>query len=137
MRKKLAERAMVEAFLASDVSAPATLEEWNRERPDALIEVGQRLVGVEVTILRESESRHATAPQQWKAEAKRVVDTARVAFDATNSMSVVVRFEFTPNWTPPSKKGAAQLARELASIVVDCASRLMPDSSRPPTCPRR
>ena len=52
--KKLYERAVVEAFLRWKGLPLSALEDSERERPDALIRVDERPVGVEVTTLTEA-----------------------------------------------------------------------------------
>jgi len=131
MTKKLHERAIIEAFLASGLVPLSTLEEWERERPDALVRVDGRLVGVEVTTLTEASYRQPIAPQQWTVETKRVVKAARVAFESSNPRPFVVRFKFRPDWLPPDKRGAVRLACELAAIVEAAGHKVNPDSTKP------
>lgn len=133
MTKKLRERAIVEAFLRSNRVPRASLEEWDRERPDATIRVDGRLIGVEVTTVTEATPRHPTAPQKWTVEAGRVVEAARITFESSNSQPLVVSFQFRPDWVPPNSRAAARLASELAAIVEGVVQRGVLDSSRPVT----
>ncbi len=103
MTKKLRERAIVEAFLRSNLVPGASLEEWDGEWPDAMIRVGERLIGVEVTTLTEATRRQPTAPQKWTVEAGRVVEAARITFESSNSQPLVVSFQFRPDWDAISR----------------------------------
>lgn len=133
MTKKRHELAIVEAFLGSKLVPGATLEEWNRERPDAIIGVGGRFVGVEVTTLSEARRRQQTAPQKWAVGARRVVEAARITFESSNSRPLVVEFQFRPDWVPPDRRAAARLASEIAGVVEAVGQRLALDSAKPVT----
>jgi hypothetical protein len=133
MTKKLRERAIVEAFLESKLVPGASLEEWDRERPDAIIRVDGRLIAIEITTLTEVTQRQPTAPQKWTVEAGRVVKVARTMFESSSSRPLVVEFQFRPDWVPPDKRAAARLASELAAIVEGVVQRVAPDSTKPVT----
>lgn len=114
---KRAELAAVEAFLASLFPTTSSIEEWNRERPDVLARIDGRLVGIEVTTLSESTPRQSTAPQQWVAEAERLVRFAKESFERRSSSALVVRFEMSPSWKPPRRADMLKLADTLASLA--------------------
>lgn len=133
MTKKLGERAIVEAFIGSRLVPSATLVEWERERPDALIRVDQRIVGVEVTALTEAVRRQPIAPQQWTVEAQRLVQDAKTAFESSNSRPLVVSFWFRADWVPPVRLDAARLATEFAAVVAAACQQLDPASNKPLT----
>ena len=128
--KKVYEGAVVEAFLKWKGLPPTALEDSDRERPDALIKVGERSVGVEVTTLTEAKPRQEIAPQKWTTEAKRIVETARIAFESANARPFVVRFQFRPDWRPPDRRGARLLAAELARVVQTAGGNVNPDSDK-------
>lgn len=113
---KQRERATVEAFLISQGYAVSCLHEWDREHPDALIRLGDKLVGVEVTTIAEATRRQITPPQMWETEANRIVCAARMAFEARQSTALVVRFELCAAWRPDKSK-TRNLANELAAVV--------------------
>ena len=131
MTKKEGERYVVQAFLESLGLPQSSLLEWERERPDALIKVSDRIVGVELTALSEASSRGPTPPPKWTAEARRVVQAAQSVFESRRATSMIVRFDFRPEWVPPSRKAFGTLAGELADIVEAEAVRLTSESTRP------
>lgn len=131
--KKLYERAVVEAFLRWKGLPPSALEDSERERPDALIRVDERSVGVEVTTLTEANPRQRIAPQKWTIEAIRVVEAARIAFESSNHRPFVVRFEFRPDWQPPDRRMVPLLAAELAAVVEAAGNEVSSDSETPLT----
>ncbi len=133
MTKKLDERAVIEAFLGSGLVPFPTLVEWERERPDALIRVDGRIVGVEVTTLTEAVRRQPIAPQKWAVEAHRLVQAAKTAFESSNSRPLVVSLGFRPDWVPPVRLETARLATELAAVVAAACQQLDPDSTKPLT----
>lgn len=90
--------------------------EW-REGPDALVRLDDAIVGIEVTRLVEATPRQSTAPRKWKTEANRIVRAARASFERRHSVALVVSIEFRPEWQPPAKRRAVDLADELAALV--------------------
>lgn len=126
--KKLIEKATVEAFLKFGGIADASLLEWDRERPDAVICLGTERVGIEITKLSEAVPRQSIAPQKWKAESERIVESARLAFESQSSEALVVRFEMAPDWNPPARNVAAKVAEDLASVVRTALSAPRPFS---------
>lgn len=114
---KLRERAIVDAFIRWGGISRLSLRDWDRERPDALIASGDQVIGVEVTAVSEATPRQHDAPQKWKAEAFRIVDAARQAFEARNQTPVVVRFEMNPTWAAPNRLQSSSLVTDLATIV--------------------
>jgi hypothetical protein len=127
---KQRERATVEAFLRSMYSTTSSIYEWDRERPDALVQIGGVLVGIEITTVTEALPRQATAPQKWASEAVCVVRAAQELFERRDSSALVVRFELRPSWRPPRRANMARLADELASIADQAIAR-PPSSVRP------
>jgi hypothetical protein len=113
---KQRERATVEAFLLSQGYPISLLEEWDRERPDALVRLDGMIVGIEVTKVVEAAPRQATPPQMWITEANRIVRAAQTTFERSHSAALVVRFALRPDWRP-NKRGLAELAQELATII--------------------
>jgi hypothetical protein len=110
------ERATVKAFLAWQGYPISCLIEWDRERPDAIIRVADDRIGVEVTALTEVTRRQSTPPQQWVAEATRIVRAAQTAFEQRQSAALNVRLELRPAWCPGATK-AQTLADEFASMI--------------------
>lgn len=131
--KKLYERAVVEAFLRWKGLPLSALEDSERERPDALIRVDERPVGVEVTTLTEANPRQRIAPQKWTIEAIRVVEAARIAFESSNPRPFVVRFQFQPDWQPPDRRTVPLFAAELAAVVETAGDEVSSDSETPLT----
>ena len=117
MPRKQKERAIVEAFLASVIVPDAELLDIDRERPDALIRVGGRIVGLELTAVTEAASRQSIPPQRWTAEAERIVKAAKKSYDETSSRPLVVALGFRQDWIPPKPWQGPQLASELAMWV--------------------
>jgi hypothetical protein len=115
------ERNMVEAFLLSHGHHISSVIEW-RESPDALVQLGDELVGIEVTRLVEATPRQPTAPQQWKREAERIVIQAQKSFERRHEVALVVGIAFRPEWRPPTKQRAAELVDELATLVYEISS---------------
>lgn len=113
---KRRERATVEAFLASQGYPVSCLIEWDRERPDAIIRVGNESVGVEVTTLTEATPRQSTPPQKWVAEATRIARAAQTAFEQRQSAALIVRLELRAGWHPGTTK-AQTLADEFATMI--------------------
>jgi hypothetical protein len=133
MSKKRGERALVEALLDSGLVGAATLLEWERERPDALISTEQRIVGIEVTKLAEAVPRHPVAPQKWNVEAERIVEAARLVFEGSDPRRLIVSLAFTPEWVPPNRLAASGLASELAALVADVHAKKSPTPARAAT----
>jgi len=123
---KQRERATVEAFLRSMGFSNSSVHEWDRERPDILVQIGNELVGTEITTVTEATPRQATAPQKWAAEAVRVVRAARESFERRNPTALVVRFELRPSWQPPSRSNMPRLADELALIADEAIAKPPP-----------
>jgi len=127
---KQRERATVEAFLRSMSFSNSSVHEWDRERPDVLVQIGDELVGIEITTITEATPRQTTAPQKWAAEAVRVVRAARESFEHRNPAALVVRFELRPAWQPPGRSNMAKLADALA-LIADEAIANPPPFIRP------
>lgn len=110
------ERSIVEGFLLSHGYPVSALREWDRERPDALVEIDGRLIGVEVTELAEATPRQAIPPQMWKSEARRVVRDAQVEFEKRHPVALVVSIAFRLDWHPQKNKAKA-LASEIVRAI--------------------
>jgi len=80
---KQGERATVEAFLRFQRYPISSLKgwDWDRERPDALGQIDERIVGIEVTKVVEATQRQSAPPQQWTTEACRIVRAAQESFE--------------------------------------------------------
>ncbi len=113
---KQRERATVEAFLLSQCYPISALEEWDRERPDALVRLDGMIVGIEVTKVVEAAPRQATPPQMWTREAERIVREAQARFERDHSVALVVRIEFRPEWQLDRRR-AAVLVEQLATLI--------------------
>jgi hypothetical protein len=113
---KQRERATVEAFLRFQGYPLSSLKEWDRERPDALIQIDERIIGIEVTKVVEATQRQSAPPQQWTTEARRIVRAAQESFEGRHAVALVIRVEFRPEWQP--KKGnVILLGEEIANII--------------------
>jgi hypothetical protein len=113
---KQRERVTVEAFLRFQRYPISSLKEWDRERPDALVQIDERRVGIEVTKVVEATQRQAAPPQQWTTEAHRIVRAAQESFERRHSVALVVSVEIRAEWQP--KKGdAIPLGEEIATII--------------------
>lgn len=113
---KQRERATVEAFLRFQYYPISSLKEWDRERPDALVQLDERMVGIEVTKVIEATQRQAAPPQQWTTEARRIVRAAQESFERRHSMALVVSVEMKAEWQP-RKGDAILLGEEIATII--------------------
>jgi hypothetical protein len=92
------------------------LKEWDRERPDALVQIDARMIGIEVTKVIEAAQRQSAPPQQWTTEAHRVVRAAQESFERHYPAALIVSVKFRPAWQP--KKGdAIPLGEEIATII--------------------
>jgi hypothetical protein len=112
------ERATVEAFLISRGYPLSCLHEWDRERPDALLRLGDKLVGVEVTAINEAVPRRTASPQWWTAQAHRIVSAAQTVFENRQPTALIVRFGFSPAWNPESKRTENfKLPDQLSDVV--------------------
>ena len=114
---KLQERAIVEAFIKFSGVRGLSLREWDREKPDALLDSEGGLVGVEVTTLREATPRQAVNTQAWLAASNRVLEATRRAFEAKTQAPVIVHLAMRSDWTPPNRKALVQLAADLAELI--------------------
>jgi hypothetical protein len=113
---KQRERATVEAFLRFQRYPISSLKEWDRERPDALVQIDGRMVGIEVTKVVEATQRQSARPQQWTTEARRIVRAAQKSFEKRHSVALVVSVALRAEWQP--KKGdAIALGEEIATMI--------------------
>ena len=94
-----------------------------REAPDFTVALGQAHVGVEVTTLIEAAPRQPMPPQQWTAEARRLVVSAQRQFERTHSAPLVAHFDFTPEWRHDADT-SAELSSVLGSIVANLLERI-------------
>ncbi len=113
---KRRERSTIEAFLFFQGYPISSLIEWDRERPDGLIRLGEKTIGIEVTTVVEATPRQTVPPQKWEAEARRAVRAAQASFEKRHSRALVVRMDFRPEWRP-NKRKATELGDELATMV--------------------
>lgn len=120
---KFEERAIIEAFLRARNHPPSCLVDWERERPDALVEFSGQRVGVEVTVLSEATPRQSVAPQRWMAAAQRVVRAAQQMHEARSTHCLVTRFEFAAAWNPPKQADIVATAVQLCELVDNALSR--------------
>ncbi len=127
MPRKRKERAIVEAFLASVIVPDAELLDVDRERPDALIRVEGRIVGLELTAVTEAANRQSIPPQRWTAEAERIVKAAKELYDDMCSRPLVVALGFRPDWLLPKPWQASLLASELATWVRSVSVGVAPE----------
>jgi hypothetical protein len=127
---KQRERATVEAFLLSQGYPTSALKEWDRERPDALVQLGDTIVGIEVTTLVEATARQVTPPQKWTTEASRVVRFAQQEFERRHSLALVVSVVFRPDWKP-NKREATTLGSDIAVVIEERALPRVPHADRP------
>ena len=111
---KVAERRVLEAFLTARGMPITGIQP--REKPDFLIHSSQSVLGLEVTQLCEAQPRQVLRPQQWKAEASKIIKQAQGRFEKRHPDRLVVHFEFRPEWRPDQVEAAA-LADELAATV--------------------
>lgn len=121
-KKKLYEKNIIEAFLFARNYPPSALLEWDRERPDALVRINGRVVGVEITKIVEAMPRQPIPPQKWTAEAENVVAAAQTHFEKRHRVALVVAIGFNHDWKP-SKSTRLALAQELAGIVASRTTR--------------
>jgi hypothetical protein len=127
-KKKRREQATVEAFLRNQGLPPSCLIDGDRERPDALINIDGRIVGVEVTTVVEASARRPIAAQQWRAESIRIIARAQKIYEEQHPEPLVVNLELHHDWRP-GKVDASTLAQELAATVRRAA--LLLDQPRP------
>lgn len=113
---KSAERRTLDAFLAARGLARSKVQPL--ERPDFLVQIEAKQVGVEVTRLIEANPRQPTSPLQWEAEAQRACDATRRAFESGSDGSVVVYMQFRPECRV-SELREPSLPAELAATVSD------------------
>jgi hypothetical protein len=113
---KKQERAIIEAFLQFYGYPLSALQEWKRERPDALVQIDGRMIGIEVTTVDEAIRRQSAPPQQWTTEAHRVVRAAQEAFERRYAVALIVDVTFKPGWQP-RKSEAMPLGEEIATII--------------------
>jgi len=114
---KQRERATIEAFLRSMHYPVSCLVRSDRERPDALVRIGDELIGVEVTTVSEAAPRQTIAPQKWSSEAVRIVRAAQESFEKQDAATLVVRLELCPAWNPPGRSDFRRVADEFAAIA--------------------
>ncbi len=113
---KQRERATVEALLHFQGYPISSLKEWKRERPDALVQIDERMVGIEVTKVVEAAPRESAPPQHWTTEACRIVSAAQDAFEKRCSVALVVSIELRPEWQP-KKSDVIPLGEKIATII--------------------
>jgi len=113
---KQRERSTIEAFLLFQDYPISSLVQWDRERPDGLVRLGEETIGIEVTTVVEATPRQTVPPQKWEAEARRAVRAAQASFEKRHSRALVVRIDFRPDWRP-NKRKATELGDELATMV--------------------
>ena len=114
---KVREIAIIEGFIRFGGIEGLSIRERDRERPDALLNLQDTVIGVEVTAIQGAQPRQAVAPQKWRASAVQVGEAARRAYEARNRPAVVAHFDMQPEWEPASQSGANRLASELAALV--------------------
>jgi hypothetical protein len=92
------------------------LIDWKRERPDALIQIDEGIIGIEVTKVVEAVPRQSVPPQQWTTEARRIVRAAQESFERRYAVALVISVEFRPEWQP-KKSDVIPLGEQIATII--------------------
>jgi hypothetical protein len=113
---KKRECATVKAFLCFYGYPLCSLKEWDRERPDALVQIDGRIIGIEVTTVVEATQRQLAPPQQWTTEAHRIVRAAQELFEKRHTVALNIRVGFRPEWLP-KKSNTKLLGEEIATII--------------------
>lgn len=113
--KKWRERYTVEALLGWLGQPTSALKDWQRENPDAIIEINGELIGVEVTTILPEFPSQRLRPQMWTAEANRIVGKTRDAYHSRHPEPLNVRIGFRPDWEP--QRDSTVLVDELMELV--------------------
>ena len=114
------EQRILELFLRARHITGCAVEP--RERPDFLLKLASRFVGVEITQLVQAERAQTTVPQQWASESERLLRATREVFESHYGEPVVVQLAFRAELTARDFR-VSSLAADLAAVVKDQLER--------------